>query len=55
MNSSKKLTKLYKCPNTDLKIPGDGVNERVGLADAPEVDGVTGADQALVDGVDDLQ
>ena len=42
-------------PITDLKVPGDGVDEGVGLADAPEVDGVAGADQALVEGVDYLQ
>ena len=38
-----------------LKIPADGVDERVGLGQAADVDGVTGPDQALVGRVDDLE
>ena len=38
-----------------LKEPGDGVNERVGLGEASDVDRVAGPDQALVGRVHDLE
>ena len=49
------LQKISQIAMTYLKIPVDGVDQRIGFRHATDVDGVTGPDQALVGRVDDLK